>query len=201
MPDYKEILTKYIPNTSTDIIYDWIVESNIMLKITRSRKTKLGDYRPPQHGKGHQISVNHDLNEFSFLITLVHEIAHLKVWEVHKNNVKPHGKEWKCEFKDLMSPFIDKDIFPEELKSALIKYLSNAFASSGSDLELARILSNDDTLLEEIPENTIFTIDEGINRRIFMKQEKLRKRYRCVCLNNKRVYLFNPLAKVIVLKK
>lgn len=32
---------------------------------------RLGDYRAPFQGSTHRISINHDLNEFDFLITLV----------------------------------------------------------------------------------------------------------------------------------
>ena len=44
----------------------WIVQ-NIHLRITGMRASS-GDYRPPT-GNGHQITVNHDLNPFAFLIT------------------------------------------------------------------------------------------------------------------------------------
>ncbi len=199
MNEYKIILRKYIPENAVEIIYTWIIQYKFHLRISRSRTTKLGDYRPPIRKQSHKISINFNLNKYAFLITLVHEIAHLIVWEKYKKSVKPHGKEWKTEFKYLMSNFFDNKIFPKDLSDALSVYLENAIASSVSDLELTRILNNYDNksdliLLEELPQNTVFKIHNG---RIFKKQEKLRKRYRCLCLENKKEYLFNPLARVV----
>ena len=199
MNEYKIILRKYIPENAVEIIYTWIIQYKFHLRISRSRTTKLGDYRPPIRKQSHKISINFNLNKYAFLITLVHEIAHLIVWEKYKKSVKPHGKEWKTEFKYLMSNFFDNKIFPKDLSDALSVYLENAIASSVSDLELTRILNNYDNksdliVLEELPQNTVFKIHNG---RIFKKQEKLRKRYRCLCLENKKEYLFNPLARVV----
>lgn len=199
MNEYKIILSKYIPENAVEIIYSWIMQYKFHLRISRSRATKLGDYRPPVRKHTHKISINYNLNKYAFLITLVHEIAHLIVWDKYKKSVKPHGKEWKTEFKYLMSNFFENKIFPKDLSDALLVYLENAFASSVSDLDLTRILNNynnksDFILLEELPQNTVFKIHNG---RIFKKQEKLRKRYRCLCLENKKEYLFNPLAQVV----
>lgn len=199
MNEYKIILSKYIPENAVEIIYSWIMQYKFHLQISRSRTTKLGDYRPPVRMHTHKISINYNLNKYAFLITLVHEIAHLIVWEKYKKSVKPHGKEWKTEFKYLMINFFDDKIFPKDLSNALSVYLENAFASSVSDLDLTRILNNYDNKsdfisLEELPQNTVFKIHNG---RIFKKQGKLRKRYRCLCLENKKEYLFNPLAQVV----
>ena len=199
MNEYKIFLSKYIPENAVDIIYTWIMKYKIHLRISRSRTTKLGDYRAPVRTRIHKISINHDLNKYAFLITLVHEIAHLIVWEKYKKNAKPHGIEWKFEFVSLINTFRDKNIFPKDVSEALFGYRKNTYASSISDLELSRVLKNYDNksdliLLEELPKNTVFKIHNG---KIFKKQEKLRKRYRCICIESKREYFFNPLAQVI----
>ena len=85
------LLLKYIPETSAPLIAQWVVEYDFKLKIKRERNTKLGDYRSPQNGGNHIITVNHNLNKYSFLITLVHEIAHLVTFNAHKDRVLPHG--------------------------------------------------------------------------------------------------------------
>lgn len=126
----REILSKYLPSAAVERIMKWLKEYKVQLSITRSRNTKLGDYRSPINGGAHRISINHDLNQYAFLITLVHEIAHLLVWEKYKTKALPHGKEWKGSFKELMKPFIQEGIFPEELKIPLMDYLQNAKASS-----------------------------------------------------------------------
>ena len=144
MEKYKTILQKYLPENAVDQVYAWLQEYNIHLKVSRKRSTKLGDYRPPQNGKGHQITVNHDLNQYAFLITLVHEIAHLLVWEKHRNKVRAHGKEWKETYRELMIPLLGDEIFPEDIVSALTNYLNKSYASSGSDLNLSRTLQKYD---------------------------------------------------------
>jgi SprT protein len=101
----------------------------------------------------------------------------------------------------MMVPFFDMNIFPADIHQAIDNYMSNPAASSCSDLHLSRALKKYDpntveTLhLEQLSVNTIFKIKDG---RRFAKGERIRKRYRCVCLDDKRIYLFNPLAEVFV---
>jgi len=196
-----DLLKKYLPEKSVEQVFEWIKFYKIRLKITKQRSTKLGDYKPPILKPFHQISVNYNLNSYSFLLTLTHEIAHLIVWEKFKNKVKPHGNEWKHEFKLLMKPFLQTNIFPADLQQVVINYLENAKASSGSDLELTRQLRTYDKnnhsalILEDLPIDSIFRINNGMK---FKKGEKLRKRYACICLNNNKKYLINPLADVMV---
>ena len=195
----KEILAQYIPETAVEPVYNSIVAHKIHFKITRSRKTKLGDYRPPIRHPYHRITINHDLNQYSFLITYIHELAHLLVYEQYKNRVAPHGKEWKQIYKDLMKEFLMLDIFPKDIETVLEKSIQNSKASSTSDLKLSRILqqydkSNDHTHVEELADEAIFETQNG---RQFKKGERVRTRYKCQNLQNKRTYLFHPLTPVI----
>jgi SprT protein len=201
MEEYKTILQKYIPEAAIDQIYQWLQEYHIHLKISRKRSSKLGDYRSPHKGKGHQITVNHDLNPYAFLITLVHEIAHMLVWEKYRNRVRAHGKEWKETYRELMVPFFKMDIFPEDVESAITNYLSKSYASSGSDLNLGRTLQKYDAdqglTLENIPEGSIFSLPNGM---AFKKGTLNRKRYRCTRMDNNKVYLVNALVRVELLE-
>lgn len=191
-----------MPQEAAPLIYQWIVDAPCEFHISRSRRTKFGDYRAPFRGRGHRISVNHDLNPFAFLITTVHEFAHLKTWETHKARVRPHGEVWKKNFRELMAPFFGLDLFPSDIEQAVMQYLDNPGASSCSDLNLFRTLQRYDkradhlTILEQLPEKAVFVIASG---RVFEKGEKLRKRYRCRERASGRMYLFNPLAEVEVL--
>ncbi|MDZ7848645.1 MAG: hypothetical protein U5L96_18960 [Owenweeksia sp.] len=66
----------------------------VMLKIVSPRKTKFGDYRFPQkRDPRHRISLNSNLNPFAFLITLIHEMAHLKAFKDYGHKIKAHGPE------------------------------------------------------------------------------------------------------------
>lgn len=193
------ILAQYVPEPVAAPLLECINYHQAALKISRSRITKLGDYRPPRDGKPHRITVNHDLNKYAFMVTLVHEIAHMTNWVKHKNSVKPHGPEWKAEFKGLMQPFLNSDIFPPDVLTALKSYMMNPAASSCTDPHLLRTLKRYDEgpapiYLEELPANTLFTINK---KKIFRKGPQLRKRFKCLEVNTKRYYLVHPMAEVI----
>lgn len=199
MSDFSKQLSKYMPEAAAPIISQWINDTCCRFKVTRSRKTKLGDYRSPFKGNPHQITVNHDLNPYSFLITSIHEFAHLKTYLKHKNTVKPHGQEWKENFVILLKPFIKLSIFPNDILLAISRYMDNPTASSCTDLNLYRVLKKYDNkvdagvVVEDLPQDAIFTLKNG---RKFKKMEKARKRYKCIEITTKKVYLFHPIAEV-----
>ena len=193
-----EILKKYLPEQSVILIAQWIVEFDFKLKIKKERSTRLGDYTSPRAGANHTITINHNLNKFAFLITLVHEVAHLVTYNQHKNSVNPHGREWKQNFQQLIQPFLTTDIFPLEVFSALRKYMQNPAASSCSDVNLLRTLKlhdeNSDTVfLEYLPLNAMFLYNGS---RVFQKGERIRKRFKCKEITTGMIYLFNPLVEV-----
>lgn len=195
-----DVLAQYMPAPAAPIISKWIDYFQCEFKISKNRSTKLGDYRHPFKEKGHKISVNNDLNPYAFLVTTVHEFAHLLTWNDHKHKAKPHGAEWKNNFKRMMNPFFEIQVFPEDIHQIIIKYLNNPAASSCTDLTLARALKKyDDKVetnrIEEIPLHSIFILKDG---RKFKKGERIRKRYKCLCMDNGNIYLFNPLAEVFL---
>jgi len=200
MPDPKaSVLSKYMPPLAAELISEWIDSYECEFRISRSRNTKLGDYRAPFKGSGHKISVNHNLNPYSFLITTVHEFAHLVTWNAWKHRIKPHGQEWKDNFRKLMLPFFDMDIFPVDVKKAIVLYLQNPAASSCTDANLFKTLKSYDTKspdtlsVEDIAENETFVTKNG---RVFKKLNKIRTRYRCLEVKTGLLYLFSPLAEV-----
>lgn len=201
---YKTVLSNFLPEESVHTIALWVRQYNFDLKITEGRSTKLGDYRSPIKGKRHKITVNHNLNKYAFLITLVHEVAHLTAYEKYRHHIKPHGEEWKQEYKRLMIPFLHERILPNDVQKALTGYLVNPAASSCADENLLRTLKKYDkpseTLvhLEDVPVKTIFKIAP---ERYFEKGEKLRKRFKCLELATKRMYLFSPVAEVTVVQQ
>ncbi len=199
MTDLKDILTKYLPANSVEMVSELIITNNVQLNICKTRRSKLGDYRPPQNGISyHRISVNHNLNRYDFLITFIHEFAHLIIWNKFKNKVEPHGKEWHQCYLNLLHDFDSSDIFPDDVR-AVFKLLGKF--PQKSKTELSRILRKYDenqnyNLIEEIPFELNFNTFDG---RTFRKVEKLRKRYKCICLNDKRNYLFHPLTRVKII--
>lgn len=198
--DKVKVLEKYVPADAAPVISRWIDYFQCEFRVSRSRNSKLGDYRPPFRGKGHRISVNYNLNPYAFLVTTVHEFAHLQTWNEYKQAAKPHGQEWKENFRKMMRPFFDRKVFPTDINKAIISYLNNPAASSCSDLNLLRALQkydqrqDDVVTVERLPADSLFQMKNG---RVFRKGAQMRKRFRCVEVKTGLVYLFNPLAEVL----
>ena len=206
----KKKLLPHLPEESISYIIQWLIENKVQLRISRSRSTKLGDYRSPRIGILPKISVNHNLNKYSFLITLVHEMAHHVVFSFAESyhymalqkkkrvKPKPHGQEWKLEYRKLITPLLNASIFPPEILAVLVGYFENPRASSSADQKLSRMLKTFDhpdgkKTLENLPFDSLFQMPNG---RKFQKKEKVRTRYRCICQKTRKIYLFNPLAEV-----
>ncbi len=197
----REILERYIPERAVPPVFEMIKVNNVHLKIVNERKTRHGDYRRMPNG-AQQITVNANLNKYRFLITLVHEIAHLLAFEKFGRQIKPHGQEWKFTFRELMLPFIRPEIFPSGLLPVIAQHFRNPKASSDTDAKLSVALKsfdpeNDKNYIFEIPFGGIFRIYNG---KTFKKGERRIKRYECLEVDTGKVYLFQPNAEVELLK-
>ena len=196
----KHILERYLPEHSVDIVFELIKIYGVNLKIVNERVTRHGDYRRDAKGY-HQITVNASLNKYRFLMTLVHEIAHLAAFEKYGRNIKPHGIEWKSTFQKLMVPFIRPEIFPNHLLPLLARHFRNPKASSDTDATLSIALKQYDEVSDK---NYIFEIPYGSNFRIyngkiFKKGAQRVKRFECHEISTGKIYLFNPNAEVELL--
>ncbi|MEO7767361.1 MAG: SprT-like domain-containing protein, partial [Ferruginibacter sp.] len=101
-------LKQYLPVGSFDEVSQYLQQYQVQLTITRERKSVLGDYRNSFADKNHRISVNGNLNPYAFLITLLHELAHLFTYERFGNKVMAHGQEWKNEYSKVLARFLLK---------------------------------------------------------------------------------------------
>ena len=192
-----DTLARYIPEHAVKAVFELIVSNQVHLKIVNERQTRHGDYRRALNGK-HEITVNASLNQYKFLITLIHEIAHLVAFEKFGRNIKPHGNEWKITFQRLMVPFIRPEIFPHHLLPLLARHFRNPSASSDTDTTLSLALKqydkeNDKNYVFEIPYGSVFRIKNG---KVFKKIALRVKRYECIDLQTGRMYLFQPNAEV-----
>lgn len=198
-----EVLIPYLPVGSFDKVMPYILKHKVHLTLTKERKTILGNYRAPYADKGHRISVNANLNKYSFLITLLHELAHLFTWDKYGHKVVPHGKEWKKEFSEILKNFLNSHFFPEVIEQALLKSLGNPAASSCGDENLMRALKlydlgkSDHIFVEQLKLGQQFKTADG---RVFIAGEKLRKRYKCQEKTTEKWYLFSGLYEVKLLE-
>lgn len=195
----KDQLIHYIPEAAVLPLTEWLNKNKVALKISRTRSSKLGDFRVARNGDFPRISINHDLNPYAFLITLVHEMAHAKVSakKIRFRRIKPHGTEWQKVFSEMMQPFLNEDIFPETLLPAVQKYFQKPKASSTSDPHLMRALKAFDAPSENPQLNDLTSGDRFVFRNVsFEVVKKMRTRFQCRNLQNKRLYLIHGLAEV-----
>lgn len=190
------IFYSFVPEKSNKLLQCWVDELKVMVKVTAPRKTKLGDFKV--RGNQMSITVNNNLNKYSFLITLTHELAHAFVFKKYQNRLKPHAKSWQLTFKSLMLNFLTPDFFPEDILKVLSRHMISPKASTFADLELVRVLKKYD----QLPSVTISDLAVGdsfkiANGKIFVKGEKIRKRYKCIEYKTNKTYLFHPFAEVI----
>ncbi|WP_109830774.1 SprT family zinc-dependent metalloprotease [Reichenbachiella versicolor] len=196
-PNPRALFEKFVPALAVDYCFDLWDQNGFNLKVTRSRSSKLGDYRFDQSNGIHSISVNHDLNPYSFLITYIHEVAHKINFDLHQNKVDPHGSEWKLQFKKLMIPMLREDIFPMEILAPLALHMKNPKASSVRDSNLQSALSKYDSnkkgiLLKEIELGQKFLF----RKKVYKKVETKRTRSVCEHLDSGKMYLIPDSAIV-----
>lgn len=192
-------LSNYLPKDAYQHVIPYLNHYKVHLTIAKSRNTLLGDYRKKHLFSNHQISVNGTLNPYAFLITLLHELAHLITYEKYGPFVPSHGKQWKHEYGQIIIEFANKNLFPADVHTELVKTAKNPGASTNAEKALQRVLRNYDEkkeqhfLVEELPAGALFIINGG---RVFRKGVKRKIRYECVEISSNKVYLFSPVYEV-----
>ena len=196
-------LKAYLPEGAFEPVLALIHQYKLHLTVTKARKSVLGDYRHPRMGANHKISVNGNLNQYEFLITLLHELGHLLCYEQYKNRVDAHGKEWKYLYGLLLADFIQRDIFPIDIKKSLKKTILNPAATANGETALLLVLRKYDVVKKEgmafvahLPDGALFETEKG---KRFQKIKKRRIRIECVELATGHIYSFSGLTEVKVM--
>lgn len=197
---HRKILLDHLPDQSLDRVISWLEQYRVSLRITRKRNTKTGDYRPPLKAAHHRISVNGDLHPWAFLVTLVHELAHLVTWEKYQRKVSPHGTQWKDQFRFMLGELEVDGIFSPEMAEIVQAFISGKISYRKFNRRFDEMIhetapGTNESLLENIPVNSLFSIHNG---RTFVKMEKLRTRYRCRDIRTGRYYLVSGMARVVL---
>jgi SprT protein len=198
-------LEQFLPQGAWEQVAPFFQTHTVHLTLTHERKSVLGDYRHPTNDNPHhRISINANLNPYSFLITLLHELAHLFTFVHFGYKAMPHGKEWKTQFRHILIPFMGKRFFPGDVEKALYAYLHNPSASTCSDASLYKSLYRYDEhkpgfkLVDELEVNQFFETEDGQR---YQKLEKLRTRTRCKQLSSGKVYFFQGIVEVKHVRK
>lgn len=203
LADPKEIFYRYIPPLAVEYCFNLWKTHNFHFKITKSRDSKFGDFRYYPQTQSYTITVNADLNPFAFLITYLHEVAHLWVHLKYKNNVLPHGIEWKRAFQEVAKPMLVQDIFPSVILLPFINYLKNPKASSAADKNLFLALqffnNNQENEGEIILEKILPEKKFKFKNRIFQKKQDRKSRVLCLEIKTGKQYLITKTAPVIPL--
>lgn len=197
-----EIFKKYLPERSIVYCHQLWKEHHIQFTISPPRKSVYGNY-VYRHGI-HHISVNGDLSPESFLVTYLHEVAHLLVRKSTTRRPKPHGIEWQRAFRAVMKPMLELQVFGSELTQALNRHLEKPRATSCADPVMHRLLmgsqemdeaEKDEVIIEKLAPGTRFVFQSLIFRII----RKVRTRLECVRESDGALYRFQPTARVRLL--
>ena len=102
----------------------------------------------------------------------------------------------------LMLPFLQDQIFPENLLGLLAKHMKNPKATLDADPQLAIALKHYDPANDK---NFIFELETGTrfqssNGKIYQLGQLRRKRYACIELATKRTYLFAAHSEVQIVE-
>lgn len=190
------VLSGKIPDSALNYCVQLWEDAPFRFKLSRTRSSKLGDYRYDPRSKEHQVTVNYDLNPYQFLITYVHEVAHRRAHDANRR-LKPHGPQWKNEFKRLLLPVMNDAVFPDEILRPLAKHMKNPKASTANDHVLFSTLASYDKKRIETRLIDLTIGDQfSFKKRSFELIEKKRTRALCLDLANGKRYLIPMVVPV-----
>lgn len=196
-----------LPEAAADYVGELLSQHPAELRVVPRRATKLGDHRPPNAAvPRHRITINDDLNPYAFLVTLLHELAHLTTHAAYggrRRRLRPHGREWQGQFATIIEPVVARRLVPADVDAALRAAVARPRAATCSDrrllLALSRYDADADGLLrvEELRPGDLFELESG---RRFIRGMRLRSRYRCVEASSGVEYRVHGLARVTLVK-
>lgn len=180
------LFEKHVPLAAVAYCYHLWQQYPFTFRVTRPRQTKLGDFRAEVRpgaplAVAYTITVNNNLNSSAFLITYLHEVAHLLVYQTKRRQVKPHGPAWQKAFREVMQPVLNGTVFPDSVLLPLTHYLQRPAASTGAHTALATALRQLDTAPAD--QHLLIDLPEGAGFR-FLEKEYIRgmkRRTRIVC--------------------
>ena len=197
----RSLLAPYVPVAALSHCVEQWHTYPFELRVVRARSGKLGDYRYRKTREGrvtHIITVNHNLSPYAFLITYLHEVAHLITFREHGLRIRPHGKEWQRSFRALLLPVLNEQVFPVDLLTAVRHYARRPRATAHANPQLAIALqqhgavTDGRVLLSQIPVNRRFSF----RGKVYTKEKVRRTRSLCREVTSSKAYLIIETALV-----
>lgn len=184
----------YLPDYSIYYVDSLVKKFNVHFKVVAPRSTKLGDCRFPRKKKEKIIiTLNQDLNPFQFLVTSLHELAHALTFIEFKHKVRPHGKEWKLNFSNILMDLINQQVIPDKEREILLSIAKSPKSTSFGNVELQQFVKEGNTIfLRDIADGSIF----NFKNRDFRKIKLLRSYVLCSCTSSHRQYKIHGLAEI-----
>lgn len=196
--EFYKITAPFFPAAALEYCFLLWEQHQFNFKISKDRQTKLGDFRYHRDKNLYAITVNRGLNPYSFLITYIHEVAHVCTYRQFKNSCKPHGQEWQENFRKLAAPILNRAVFPEKVLVEFRNYLQSPAASTSGCMPLTIALRTYDKEVEQ--QQILAAIKAGtkfiFKNRTFQKVKTKRTRALCKDLGNGRNYLIPEVAQV-----
>ena len=193
----RTVFERHVPSQAVELCLNLYTQYPFTFIIKKPRLGKLGDYRHTFSSNRHTITINNDLGKYSFLITYIHEVAHLITTLKHGRKAEPHGKEWKHYYGQLILQSVKTNCFPPDLELELLQFAQSPKASTAASKNLTLALKKIEgsphiiTLSEiNVGEKFIF---KGLE---YLKLEKKRTRSLCLNTQNNNRYLIPEVVEV-----
>lgn len=192
-------LAPFLPAGSLEVIGEWLRVDNLSIKLTSGRGQRLGAYKREASGM-QTILLNRNQDPYSFLITLVHEIAHMQARKLYGRHVQPHGLEWKQTYSRLIIKAAAIPSLPADICAMMAEIARSPESRHYGKISVSKVLLKYSTkaepgeLLCDIPPGTRFRMPDG---KVYIKGEKIRTRYRCKLDGASSVWLISGAVPVL----
>lgn len=192
-----ELFARHVPPAAVAYCQRLRADWEFSLRVTRPRRTRLGTHQFDPT-TGHLVTVNADLGPEAFLITYLHEVAHVVTVRQARRHPQPHGAAWKRNFRLLLEPMLTEAVFPPAVLRPLRAYALNPTAATSSYPPLAQALQNvgsppdGTTTVAQVPEGEAFVL----HHRTFVRGPLRRTRALCTEASTGRKYTVPGHARV-----
>jgi SprT protein len=138
-------LLGFLPEPAIPMVDQWLRAFEVQLNVVEPRKTKHGDCRIWRNSGKIIITVNQSPNIYRNLLITVHELAHARVFrDSALASPKPHGKEWKHAFAEMMMQITSLHVFPYDVEIAIERHFRSPRYTADVDQAFSLILKQYD---------------------------------------------------------